>query len=303
VPNDLFWRVPKFDPFDVFELSLTGYLWGLQQGREWVALPVFPGWTFGCHTETLVNVRSGIDRPEDLRGKRVGVPEYPVTAIMWIRHAWQTENGVRPADIQWFEERTDEFSHYRLMGYRPPEGVSVQVIPDAKFLCDMLIAGEIDAVTRYFGRRREHAEPILVDRSYMGMQELAQHPNVRWLYPDRKAAAIDYHQRIGHLQPIHCIVMKTALVREHPWVPLNLVNAFDEACRLTAGGDYVKSFSYELSKDEQRRVIGDDFWPVGLRRNRTAVEAFLRVAFEDGYRATDRPLSIEEFFEESTVST
>src|ERR687883_959524 len=79
--GELFWRVPKFDCFDVVEMSLTGYMWGIQNGKSWTALPVFPGWVFGCHTETLV--RDGIDRPEDLRGKRVGVPEYPVTAISW----------------------------------------------------------------------------------------------------------------------------------------------------------------------------------------------------------------------------
>ena len=83
---------------------------------------------FGCHTETLVNVNSGIEKPEDLRGKRVGVPEYPVTAIMYIRQAFEMLHGVKPEEITWYEERADWCSHYRLMGYRPPAGVPVQVI-------------------------------------------------------------------------------------------------------------------------------------------------------------------------------
>jgi 4,5-dihydroxyphthalate decarboxylase len=104
--DELFWRVPNVDDFDIAELSLTGYMWGIQHGKRWIAIPVFPGWVFACHTETLCNADSGIDRPEDLKGKRVGVPEYPVTAITWIRYALETKYGVRPQDIHWYEERT-----------------------------------------------------------------------------------------------------------------------------------------------------------------------------------------------------
>lgn len=301
--GDLFWRLPKFDPFDVAELSLTGYLWGIQHGKRWTALPVFPGWVFSCHTETLVNVDSGIERPEELKGKRVGVPEYPVTAIMWIREAFATEYGVRPQDISWYEERANWCSHYKLMGYRPPADVSAQVIPEDKCLCDMLIAGEIDAATRYFGRARAYDPPILADRSYMAINELAAHPKVKWLYPDRKAAAIDYHRKIGFLQPIHCIIVKSEVVEKHPWVPLNLLYAFAESFHLTDDADCVHPASYSLTKEEQKEVIGPDFWPIGIQRNRKAIETFLQLAHEDGYGVRERPLTIEESFHESTLYT
>lgn len=302
-PGDLFWRIPKFDPFDVAELSLTGYLWGIQHGKAWTALPVFANWVFSCHTETLVNVDSGIERPEDLKGKRIGVPEYPVAAILWIRHAFQTEYGIRPQDMFWYDERADWCSHYRLMGYRPPADVPWQVIPENKYLCDMLIAGEIDAVTRYFGRPREYDPPVLVDRSPIPINQLAAHPKVKWLYPDRKAAAIDYHKKIGFLQPIHCIIIKKEVAERHPWVPLNLVNAFAEACYLTADADYVRPQSYSLTKEEQKQIIGTDFWPVGLQRNRKAMETFLQLAYEQGFGGAERPLTLEEFFHESTLYT
>ena len=197
--SDIFWLMPHAEPYDVAEMSLTGYLWAIQHGRRWVALPVFPGWVFGCHADTVVNVRAGIERPEDLRGKRVGVPEYAVTAIAWIRDAWEQQAGLRREDVVWCEERTEQSSHYRPMGYRPP--VPVEIIPEDRCLSDMLIAGEIDAVTRYFGGPRdgEVAETAALpgDRSPLTLQELAAHPNVRWLYPDRKAAALDYHRRVG----------------------------------------------------------------------------------------------------------
>jgi 4,5-dihydroxyphthalate decarboxylase len=302
-PNDLFWRVPRFDPFDVAELSLTGYMWGIQRGKRWTALPVFPGWVFSCHTETLVNVDSGIDKPEELRGKRVGVPEYPVTAIMYIRDAFETEHSVKPEDISWHEERSDWCSHYRLMGYRPPANVPVQVIPEDSTLCDMLISGELDAVTRYFGRAREYDQPVLVDRSHMSMKELAAHPKVKWLYPDRKAAAIDYYKKLSYLQPIHCIIVKQEVVDKHPWVPLNLMNAFAESCHLTADADLVRAFSYTFSKEEQKALIGPDFWPVGIRRNRPALEAFLQLAYKQGFGGSERPFTLAEFFHESTLHT
>ncbi len=77
--DELFWRIPNVDDVDVAELSLTGYMWGIQHGKRWTAIPVFSGWVFSCHTETLCNADAGIDTPADLKGKRVGVPEYPVT--------------------------------------------------------------------------------------------------------------------------------------------------------------------------------------------------------------------------------
>jgi 4,5-dihydroxyphthalate decarboxylase len=121
--NDLFRIVPEQDDFDVAELSTTGFLWGLHTGRDWIAIPVFSSYAFAPHADTVCNVHSGIQSPQDLKGKRVGVPEYPVAAILWIRDALESKYGVRPQDVQWFEERTPQRSHYRNMGYAPPQDV------------------------------------------------------------------------------------------------------------------------------------------------------------------------------------
>lgn len=304
-PDDLFWRIPHHDPFDIAELSLTGYLWGVQHGKQWTAIPVFPAWVFGCHAETLINVDAGIDRPEDLKGKRIGVPEYPVTAILWIRHALETEYGVKPQDICWCEERSDRFSHYKLMGYRPPPDVCVEVIPEEKLLCDMLVSGELDAVTRYFGKPRAYAPPILVDRSNKSMIQLAQHPKVRWLYPNRKTVAIDYHRKIGHLQPVHCVIVKQHIIEKFPWVTLNLMDAFAKAAHLTAKSGYPRSVHperFKLTKAEELQVVGSDFWPVGLSKNQRAMEHFLELAYEQGY-VTGRRFTVEQFFDANCLYT
>ncbi len=296
-PGDIFWLMPHSEPFDVSEMSLTGYLWAIQRGKRWVALPVFPGWVFGCHADTLVNARAGIERPADLRGKRVGVPEYPVTAIAWIRDAWEQEAGVRREDVHWFEERTAESSHYRPLGYRPPAHVPVEIIPQHKCLADMLIAGELDAVTRYFGGPRERAPGALPgDRSPQTMQELAAHPNVRWLYPDRKAAALDYSRRVGGPQPIHCIVVKQDVVDRHPWVPRSLYAAFAEAARRTAAAGTVHT-SFAFPPEEQQQVFGADFSPVGLgERNRELLGRLLELAAQDGFLVGDRRFTVDELF-------
>jgi 4,5-dihydroxyphthalate decarboxylase len=301
--DELFWRLPTRNDVEVAELSLTGYLWGIQHGKQWTAIPVFPGWVFGCHTETLVNVDSGIERPEDLKGKRVGLPEYPVTAIAWIRHAFETQNGVRPQDITWFEERANDYSHYRPMGYSPPKDVPVQKLAREQRLCDMLIAGEIDAVTRYFGRPENASSTHPGDRSHISMMELAEHPRVRWLYPDRKAAAFDYQRQLGFLQPIHCFMIKKEIADKNPWVPMSLYNAFAEAAARDTAADYVSPVSFRVTKAEHDEAVGAGFQPAGLKRHSKAIETALDLFYEQGYVDRGSRVGVEEFFHKSTLDT
>jgi 4,5-dihydroxyphthalate decarboxylase len=301
--DQLFWRIAKFNDFDVAELPLTAYLWGRQHGKAWTAIPVFPAWVFSTHTETLVNINAGVQSPRDLKGKRIGVPEYPVAAITWFRYALESEYGVRPQDVIWLEERTLLSSHYRLMGYQPPQDVRVQTIPEEQRLCDMLIDGTIDAVTRYFGRAANEDSPLPGDRSHVPIHELAQHPRIKWLFPDRKAAAIEYHKKIGYLQPIHCIIVKQEIVERHPWVPLNLYRAFLESVKTTVEADYVRPLSFPLSRDEQIGIIGPDFLPIGLKRNRQALEHFVTLAVREGWVMGGRSIKLQDLFHESTIYT
>jgi 4,5-dihydroxyphthalate decarboxylase len=297
--SDIFWLMPHSEPFDVSEMSLTGYLWAIQHGKRWTAIPVFPGWVFSCHADSMVNVHAGIERPEDLRGKRVGVPEYPVTAISWIRAAWEQDHGLRRDDFLWCEERTAKASHYRPDGYVPP--VPAELISEEKCLCDMLIEGELDAVTRYFGGGTEPAVTVSADRSKMTMQALAANPSVRWLYPDRKAVALDYHRRMGWPQPIHCVVVKQEVVDRYPWVPAALVDAFTEAAAKTVDKATVHT-SFDFPAAEQRQVLGSEFTPVGLNKgNRDVIERILDLSVKDGFMIDNRRMTVEDFFHPSTI--
>lgn len=299
--DELFWRIPKEDDIDVAELSLTGALWGMQHGKRWTALPVFPGWVFGCHTETLVRRDAGIERPEDLKGKRVGVPEYPVTAIAWIRDAFARQHSVPREDIHWFEERAAAYSHYRPLGWRPPHGVTVETIAPEKRLSDMLIAGEIDAVTRYFGRPENATKRHPGDRSTLAIDALASHPRIRWLYDDRKAAAIDYCRAIGWPQPIHCLIVKTEIVDKDPSVPARLTSAFLDAARLPSDETNVHAASYTITPAEQASAVGAGFLPAGLGvQNRAAMARMLELCASDGYIDRGTPFTVEEFFHPST---
>jgi 4,5-dihydroxyphthalate decarboxylase len=305
--DELFWRIPAQDDIDVAELSLTGTIWGKQHGKRWTALPIFPGWVFGCHTETLVRRDAGIARPEDLKGKRVGVPEYPVTAIAWIRDAFARKYGVAREDIHWFEERAADYSHYRPLGWRPPAGVTVDIIPKEKRLSEMLIAGELDAVTRYFGRPENATRTHQGDRSTLAIAELAAHPRIHWLYDDRKAAAIAYCQAIGWPQPIHCVIVKTEIVDQDPTVPARLTRAFLEAARLAPNspGDHsnIHAASYTLTAAEEAAAIGGDFLPAGLDgKNRAAMERMLALCWSDGYIDRGTPFTVEEYFNASTLA-
>ena len=122
-PSEMFWRQLKFADFDVSEMSMSSLIIATSRGKTpWVALPVFTSREF-FHTRALVTVSSGITKPEELRGKRVGVPEYQQTAAIWIRGILEEEFGVRPQDIEWFMERTPERSHGGATGFTPPAGV------------------------------------------------------------------------------------------------------------------------------------------------------------------------------------
>ncbi len=288
--NDLFRIVPEEDDFDVAELSTTGFLWGLETGRDWIALPVFTGWAFAAHTDTLCHLRSGINAPQDLKGKRVGVPEYPVAAILWIRDALLTTYGVRPQDIQWYEERTPQRSHYRGMGYAPPDDVPVHPIPQGKSLAGMLTSGELDAVIRYLERPGQPS-----------IETLGAHAEVKWLFEDRKSAGLAHCRRQGWFEPIHFMVMKRAVAERDPSLPMRVVRAFAQALKLSDEKDLVVPASYSLTLDEQVGVGGKDFSPVGLRSNRKAVERLLELAHKQGFTRSRLPL--DRVFHPSTLES
>jgi 4,5-dihydroxyphthalate decarboxylase len=222
-PSEMFWRQLKFQDFDISEMSLSSLTIAASQGvRDWVAIPVFTTRKF-FHTAIVVRDGAGIDRPEDLAGKRVGVPEYQQTAAVWARGALEHEFGVSPRELTWHMERPVEMSHGGSTAFEPPPGVDLSYIPTTTNIGELLGAGELDAAVVYI------ADNNLVDRTRKGAGSIA---NVRTLFADPVAEGVRYYAKTGILPVNHVVVIRAGLLEKHPWVALNLYAAFLEAKRV-----------------------------------------------------------------------
>jgi 4,5-dihydroxyphthalate decarboxylase len=216
-PSEMFWRQLKFGDFDISEMSLSSLSIAASQGqRDWVAIPVFTTRRF-FHTGIMVREDAGIERPADLIGKRVGVPEYQQTAALWTRGALQHEFGVAPEQMTWFMERPPERSHGGSTGFVPPPGVDLNYIAPTTTLGEMLAHAELDAAIVYI------ADKNLVDRSRVGAGAI---PRLKPLFPDPVAEGIRYYNSTGLLPVNHTVVIRAALLEKHPWLALNIYSAF-----------------------------------------------------------------------------
>ena len=219
-PSEIFWRQLSYEEFDVSEMSMSSFLILTAGGdKRWQALPVFTSRLF-FHTWSLVRADAGIKEPADLKGKRIGVPEYQQTAALWARGVLQHEFRVSPTDMEWWMERTEERSHGGHTGFTPPPGVKFNRIPAEKSMASMLLSGELDASLLYIADRN------LVDRSGV---DLTGNPAVRTLYPDPAAEGVRYYKKTGIFPINHGMVVKRSLLEEHPWAAINLYKAFAEA--------------------------------------------------------------------------
>ena len=219
-PSEMFWRQLRFKDFDVSEMSMSTLTILTSQGnRDWVGLPVYTMRKF-FHTEIVVRKDRGINSPADLKGKRVGVPEYQQTAAIWTRGVLEHEFGVHAKDMTWFMERNDDKSHGASTGFKPPKGVSVTPVPLNTNIGDMLVKGELDAIVHYI------AHGNLVDRSRV---DVAADPQIRYLFEDREAESARYYKKTGIYPINHIVVVKRDIYERHPWIALNLYTAFSNA--------------------------------------------------------------------------
>jgi 4,5-dihydroxyphthalate decarboxylase len=292
-PGEIFWRQLHRAEFDVSEMSLSSLLIVTAQGNSpWVGIPVFPIRRF-FHSEIFVRADAGIERPEDLKGKRVGVPEYQQTGALWTRGALQHEFGVRAEDMDWHMERTPEGSHGGATGFRPPPGVSFQHIPPEKNIGQMLVDGELDATAFYVGTVN------LFDRSSI---DLTRHPRSRRLFRDPEAEGARYFQKTG-LQPInHAVVIRRSILEQHPWAALNVYQAFLEAKdKLLARTRSLVDpyFRLGLLPPDARQALAHDPYPYGVQANRKVLETVAEYSYEQGL--TPRRVSLEEVFAPITL--
>jgi 4,5-dihydroxyphthalate decarboxylase len=292
-PSEMFWRQLHFAEFDVSEMSLSSLLIDIAHGdSNWVALPVFTSRSF-FHTGAWIRNDRGIDSPEQLKGKQVGVPEYQQTAALWSRGVLQHEFGVSPKDVEWHMERTPERSHGGATGFRPPEGVKLSQIPPEKSIGSMLLSGELDATLLYI------PDNNLVDRS---REDIAGSSQMRLLFPDAYAESARYYQKTGIYHINHGMVVRKSILEQHPWVALNIFNAMRRAKETVTSRTKELTdvyFRLGLLPAEARKALAVDPFEYGVKSNRHILDTITEYSHEQGL--TPRKLGLDEVFAPSTM--
>lgn len=282
--GETFWRMNRFRHFQVSEFSLASYLMARDRGfPRLTAIPVFVSRLFR-HSAIYINRHSGIGRPQDLRGKRIGTREYHVSANVWIRGMLQHEYGVHPAEMQWFTGGHDKPVNIKILDHDLPPEIRIQPIGPEQTLNDMLEAGELDAVIG----------PRAPGNFYK------PDTNIVRLFHDFVSVEQDYYRHTGLFPIMHLIVIRDELPDQYPWVASSLFNAFAEAKNRVYDG-FMQDLAVKATVpwlaphiEQTKLLMGEDFWPYGIEKNRKTLDTVIAYAYEQGL--IKRKFPLEEVF-------
>ena len=308
-PPELFYRNLKNDEFDVFEMSLSEYLITrerAQGGRwQWCALPVFPAKAF-VWLGLYVNPASGIRGLSDLRGKRVGVPDYVMTAALWFRVFLRELYGIAPSEVSWFIGRTKDLSHGGLLNLdaQPPADVPLTWLHSEQTFDVMLDRGEIDAAYGFAPRHDPKLFSLNIDR--YGGTPLEGNPRIAKLFSDGGCAEVQaFFRKTGVVPANHVIVAQRRLLEEHPWLGAEILNLFSASKKAAYERSDFGSPAYlyfeVMDRGAQQALFGDDPYPFGIARNRAMLEMLFRSSHDQGL--TKRLARIDEVFYSGLLDT
>lgn len=288
-PEEAFHRAFRYGEFDVTEISMSSHMMTTARGdNQYVAIPAFLSRVFR-QSGIYVRTDRGIKTPQDLKGKIIGVPEYQITANVWIRGILKDDFGVSPSDIKWVRGGIEEPGR----GERSPidldPAINLSQIPDDKTLSEMLAAGEIDG---YIGARAPSCF-------------LRGAPNVGRLFDNYIEAEKDYFRRTRIFPIMHMVGIRRTLVEQHPWLAVSVYKAFlkaktlavkelDELCHLAVTLPWMVHHH-----NDAKALMGADYWPYGLEANKHVIEAFSRYHFDQGL--SKRRVAPEELFVASAL--
>jgi len=298
-PAETFWRQLKFKEFEVAEMSMSSFLIAKSQGSDMVALPVFPSRRL-FQTELSYHVDSGITKPGDLAGKKLGVAEYQQTAALWIRGILEHDFGVSQYNIHWHMERSEEMSHGGATGFKPPAGISFNRIAANKSLVSTLLGNELDVA--------HVASPFVLEANTLDRSSRIVGKNdwskIRPLFPDRMMEGERFFKNHGFLPVNHTYIIRGDIYRKYPWIAFNLYSGFVKAKALARQklADSIPSalfFGPEYLA-MTRRLIGDDPFPYGIKANQAMLDSITSYSHEQGL--TPRQMKPEELFAEQTLS-
>ena len=288
--EEIFWRQLKHEEFDIAEMSLSSYVMARSRGDErFVAIPVFTLRIFR-HSCIYINVHKGIKKPEDLRGKRVGVPEYQMTACLWLRGLIQHEYGVHPREMEWRGGGQETPGREEKLKLTLPSDIHYEPIPNDKTLSQMLDTGELDAL---FTAR---TPSCFANGS----------PNVTRMFGNFIDAEGEYFRKTGIFPIMHTIVLKREVYEKHRWLAMSMYKACDQAKNIvlkgllqTGGAPLYSILPWGAWEAERtRNVLGDDWWPYGVKQNRATLDALCQYSFEQGLSA--RLVTMDELFAAET---
>lgn len=288
--EEIFWRQLKHEEFDIAEMSLSSYVMARSRGDErFVAIPVFTLRIFR-HSCIYINVHKGIKKPEDLRGRKVGVPEYQMTACLWIRGLIQHEYGVHPREMEWRGGGQETPGREEKLKLTLPPDIHYEAIPKDKTLSQMLDTGELDAL---FTAR---TPSCFANGS----------PNVARMFGNFIEAEGEYFRKTGIFPIMHTVVLKRETYEKNRWLAMSMYKACDQAKNnvlrglLQTGGAPLYSIlpwgAWEAERT--RDVLGDDWWPYGIEKNRATLDALCQYSYEQGLSA--RLVTMDELFAAET---
>ncbi|MCX2726624.1 hypothetical protein OO015_03840 [Thermomicrobium sp. 4228-Ro] len=289
VVEETFWRMARFQEYDVAEFSLSSYLIARDRGEpRLTAIPVFPSRMFR-HSAIYVNTRTGIRQPRDLIGRRVGIPEYQLTALLWVRGILADDYGVRPEDIEWYVGGEERAGRREKLPLELPSTIRLHPIPEGTTLNELLVNGALDA--------------LIAPRAPSSF--LTGHPAVARLFPNYREVDADYYRRTRIFPIMHVVVIRDDILERYPWVARNLYEAFERARQLAfaelrqtaALAAMLPWLPAELERT--CAILGDEYWTYGVDANRHVLETAIRYAIEQGL--IRQRFTVEDLFAPSTL--
>jgi len=277
-PGETFWRMLNNEEFDASEMSLSTYTILRSQGdQRFIALPVFPSRIFR-HSCIYIHSATGIQKPQDLKGKRIGVGDYQMTAAIWVRGLLNHEYQVSEDELRWVVGAPIQ------TGINLPAQIPIERISPGQSLEKMLEVGEIDALIS-----------VVIPQSFR-----TKDPHVKRLFPNYREVETEYYRRTRIFPIMHTFVLKTGLFQKEPWVAISLYKAFVQAKELNYRRLYdtnalAASLPWLIDEIEtSRRIFGEDIWDYSIEGSRPTLEAL--VQYLDEQELTRRRMRVEEQF-------
>jgi 4,5-dihydroxyphthalate decarboxylase len=288
-PEEIFFRAFRGREFDICELSLSSSTVQTANGNfPYVGLPIFLSRAF---RQTAVYVRTDrIKSPEDLRGKRIGLPEYQLTANVWVRQFLEDDYGIKPSDVTWVRGGISHAGRPEKIKLNLPADVRLEDAPEGETISSLLAKGEIDA---FVAPRPPDVPPGT--------------PNIGWLFPDPVAESMAYYRRTRIFPIMHILGVRRELAEQHPWLPGAICKAFERAKQQayehladTSATKVLLPF-FEVRMAEARALMGEDYWSYGIDANRHVLETFFRTHHSQGL--SSRLVTPEDLFHPGTFES